>query len=225
MHPRKQRVLDVFGRDPETLDELAHCVIKVIESCWASSRWDHTPENQECCKVVGFSWDIKMHRVSNTHSAPLDGVQNWGGKDGVPTGYQGWNGRVWIRYDNPDSNPSSDAFSSTLTYPGTGGSGSYDGPWKDIEHAHWTLSTGKHKGIKDIPKPQLCSWDYKIFLADWPALAEELNKQKVVDRLSGKIDALPKVHRFLWEDPLTKIEDARLLSKYAMFKAMTAPAE
>jgi hypothetical protein len=219
MHPRKQRVLDVFGRDPETLDELAHCVIKVIESCGARSHWNHDPAKQENCKVVGFSWNISPGQVSNSHSAPLDGVTNWGGNPGKPSGYPGWNGRVWIRYYNPGLSPSSDAFNSTLTYPGTGGGGAYGGPWESIEHAYWVLSCKKHKSIKDALRPQLCSWDYRIYLSDWPALGADIEKQKVVDRLSGKVDALQKPHHFLWEDPFIKIEDAKLLAEYAILKA------
>jgi hypothetical protein len=105
MHPRKQHVLDVFGREPETLDELAYCTIKVIESVKAD-RWGHS-KTTETCNVVGFSWDIRDSMVSNSHSAPLDGVSNWGGKDGLPTVYPGWTGRVWIRYDNTGLSPGS----------------------------------------------------------------------------------------------------------------------
>lgn len=36
--------------------------------------------------------------VSNSHSAPINGVENWGGKEGLPKGYPGFQGRITGEY-------------------------------------------------------------------------------------------------------------------------------
>ena len=48
--------------------------------------------------------NIKIHHVkylkelTNSHHAPIGGVQNWGSKPGLPTGYPGYIGRVQFNY-------------------------------------------------------------------------------------------------------------------------------
>ena len=118
----KKDILKVYGREPTTLDELAECVIKVIDR--------QTP-------VAGFVWHIRHDTsVSNTHDCPIDGVTNWGGRDqNRPFGYPGWEGRVWIRYKSDKETWGSDPFRATLTHTGAGGWGSYDGPWQKISRA------------------------------------------------------------------------------------------
>jgi hypothetical protein len=216
MHPRKQHVLDVFGREPETLDELAYCTIKVIESVKAD-RWGHS-KTTETCNVVGFSWDIRDSMVSNSHSAPLDGVSNWGGKDGLPTVYPGWTGRVWIRYDNTGLSPGSEPFNAALSYPGTGGVGGYNGPWEAVSVARWKRH-GYSKTKKTYPKINCYSWNYKIFLSDWPGLQTGIEQQRIVDKLAGVVTRAGIQHRFLWEDPITKAADAAFIAECAIAKA------
>ena len=53
----KSNILKIFKKEPETLDELAQCVIAVIES--------------NNVKVIGFQWDIKFGDVPNTHHSPV----------------------------------------------------------------------------------------------------------------------------------------------------------
>jgi hypothetical protein len=213
MHPRKQHILNIFGREPETLDELAHCTIKVIETVDAD-RWGG--KRKEMCKVVGFSWDIRQGMVSNSHSAPLNGVQNWGGKPGVPKAYPGWTGRVWIRYDNQGLSPGSTPFNTALSYPGTGGGGGYDGPWEAVSAARWARH-GYNKSKNTYPEINCYSWDYKIFLADWPGLEADIERQKIFDKLAGTTSYGD--HRFLWEDPAVKAADAAFIAKCAIAKA------
>src|ERR1700727_2046995 len=134
----KEKFLRIVGKEPETLDELAHGVIKVIES-QTTKIWNGNIYLQHPIKVLGFSWDIWYRStVSNSHSAPEGKQTNWGGyKTDIPTSYPGWEGRVWIRYA-PIKNGhhiSSTPFCNTLTHPGTGGSGTYDGPWSALSAA------------------------------------------------------------------------------------------
>ena len=196
IHPRKQAVIDVWGRDPETLDELAQCAIKVLGTQKHRRYSDRDPSIP--IKVLGFSWDIAYRQVSNTHHCPLDGKTNWGGNEpNLPRSYPGWFGRVWVRYS---SDASSDPFPATRTHTGTGGGGSYDGPWKRISSAQYNKYG--HKRTKNMyPSPCIYSWDYRFFDSDWP----NLNKGRIFDILKGNTGLEP--HKFLREDPETVERD------------------
>jgi hypothetical protein len=214
MHPRKKLVIDTFGKEPENLDELAHCIIKLIETR-STENWSTGLKEQ--CKVVGFAWKIYQGNVSNSHSAPLGGIHNFMRDKDLPVSYPGWMGRVWIRYYNPGCSPSSEQFYNTLTYPGTGGGGSYDGPWENIYKRHY--NTLGPKGDPAYPAPQLCSWDYRIYMSDWPALHDDFEKQKIFDKLAGRHTA--NMHDFLWNDPATVMADAEFMSTHPIKKAKT----
>lgn len=213
MDPRKQRVLKAYGREPETLDELAQAVIKTINTT-RCDRYD----SKGLCKVVGFSWDVSYGMASNSHSAPINGKQNWSRRDkDLPTSYPGWIGRVWIRYSDRLHSGSSSGFSSTLTYPGTGGAGGYSGPWEAISSARWKRYG--HKSAKDFyPEIDCYSWDYRFYLSDWPALQDDVEKQQVYNTLAGIVDNYPG-HKFLWEDTEVKIADAAFIAECVMLKA------
>ena len=103
--------------------------------------------------------------------------ENWWRKKDVPDGYPGYQGRVWIRYRHkPQGFKSSDNFRETLTYPGTGGGGGYDGPWQHISSLRWQ---NKDPGIA------VYSWDYHFFLSDFPELAKSLEQEKLMNILSN----------------------------------------
>lgn len=204
IHARKKAIIDLWGRDPETLDELAHCVIAVIESRF-SKEYNKAPPY----KVLGFAWELRhSNEVSNTHECPLDGVTNWGRRDPTaPSYYPGWVGRVWIRYDGVMAG--SAPFVRTLTHPGTGGYGGYNGPWEKLQLArHYHMQQKNQKNLEPPPYPELMifSWDYKFFDSDWPCLG----KDRLFDILK---ETDQKLHRFLWEDPITKSSDEWFLAK------------
>lgn len=197
----KQNILKIHGRDPADLDELAQCVINVI-NCYE----DRSRQKVVKPKVVGFSWDL-LHgnSISNTHACPIDGVSNWGCDPKKPRGYPGWTGRVWIRYDKPAVSFGSDPFRITCTYPGTGGWGGYNGPWETLYNAWYTRYRGYKKPPRDAyPEPQIYSWDYRFFDADWP----DLEQMRMWDILS---DRDGRDHKFLWEDPLVKMADVNFM--------------
>lgn len=199
VHPRKQYILDVYGREPETLGELADCVIAVITEY---------KDSKQKVEAVGFSWDVTYREVMNTHSAPLCGIINWGRKEG-PLSYPGWSGRVWIRYKGPCPSFGSDPFVNTLTYTGTGGLGSYKGPWESVATARWNRYGSSNK--KDIfPEPEIYSWDYRFYSSDWPGLEDGIRQQMVYDKLAGTYTKMQ--HKFRWEDSETKIKDAEFLA-------------
>jgi len=112
--------------------------------------------------------------VSNSHSRPLNGVTNWGGrkthKDGtpLPRGYPGWRGRLEWRVKWPEkyngSYPGTSLFAGSCIHTGTGGGGGY------LEgHAHF-------------------GYDVSIFEDDWPGLKTYREKQIFWDHLTRKED-------------------------------------
>jgi hypothetical protein len=160
MQPKKKYILDVFGHEPSTLNELGDCVRAVIDN-------EMDKSGNRC---VGLQWDIRYSdTVSNTHDAPMSGIINFGSRDGKPTSYPGWLGRVWVRYAIYPKSFGSDPFQRTLTYTGTGGFGSYSGPWERIAKTHYQRGMLKRQKL-DYPEPAIFSWDYRIFADDWPVL-------------------------------------------------------
>ncbi len=181
IHPKKKFILDIFGREPSTLDELGDCVRAVIDN----------ELNKSGNRCVGLQWDVHYSQtVSNTHNAPMSGIINFGSRDGKPTSYPGWYGRVWVRYAEYPKSFGSEPFNGTLTYTGTGGYGSYRGPWEHIARTHYERQLRKKKKL-DYSEPAIFSWDYKFFLNDWSKIA-------VWATLSEK--EFHK-HRYHWVDP------------------------
>lgn len=195
-HPRKQRILKIFGKEPENLDELARCVIACTET--------------RTKKVLGLAWNIHhQDLVSNTHSFPLDGVSNWHGHKDKPRGYPGWTGRVWLRL-----NTSKDwDIGDSLTYTGTGGGGGYGGLWENLSTMYYQIY-GHKPAPKDaiIDRPCIYSWDYRFFDSDWPGIANEIEQQRIMAALRGTKPIF--THKFSWEDPAQKALDDQFIQYY-----------
>ena len=202
----KRRLLEIWGREPNSLDDLAECVIAVLNSQPNVDSWTSPSLRTRAKKVrvAGFAWEIRHSMVSNSHDCPISGVTNWGGRDNLPKGYPGYSGRVWIRYAERvyDANG---LFNATLTYPGTGGWGSYRGPWENICHVGYKSSWGK--GLDEYPEPQVYSWDYRFFDSDFTGLEQMLMWDVLSDRKSTD------THRFQWEDPEFVAKDAEFMEK------------
>ena len=226
MHKRQQNIIDIYGKQPETLDEIAEACIAVI--------------SKESVKVVGFAWSIKhKSKVSNSHSAPLDGYSNWGGHDvyGAKRGYPGFDGRVWIRYaTDPDFMSMSDSFNSTLTYTGSGGGGSYEGLWSTISIAEYRTrkqpKDHRFRVIHAYPSVRCYSFDYRFFQSDFPllrtdpkilladeyrAFEKEQDDLELWNKLQGNYCNRAKfelAHHFEWEDPETKAADDKFIAEW-----------
>jgi hypothetical protein len=202
--PIKANILKVYGRDPATLDELAECVTAVINSQLADP-------------VVGFAWDlVYSDLVSNSHSSPEGLVENWLGKPHLPTGYPGFTGRVWIRYGGTPKSWGSDPFRLTLTHPGTGGAGSYSGPWAGVSASRFHRYG--HRQVQDAyPEIHCYSWDYRFYLEDWPGIAAWVEKQQMMSLLSGR--PWQTSHRFSWNDNQTAAADAAFMAECVTIKA------
>lgn len=224
MHPKQQFIKDIYGKYPETLDEVAESVIAVL--------------SQTLAPVLGFAWDIRYNKkISNSHNAPIAGHTNFSsrGRNNKDLHYPGFSGRVWIRFaKGPDFFGMSREFSDTLTHTGTGGGGSYDGLWTAISTASYNTrkrvnSDSIHtKYIYKYPELECYSWDYKIFLSDFPGIAAPISPAEVAHELEedrkrtwAKIKGTyyhPKTfvykHHFEYEDPIVKAADEAFLEQY-----------
>lgn len=99
--------------------------------------------------------------VSNTHSNPIDGVQNWGRKSGIPIGYKGWYGRITLIYsEERNTGEFRDRVEGLVrSFPGyNSGSGGYNG--------------NEYAGIKGY----VLSYSASFFLSDFPLIEEQYNR-------------------------------------------------
>lgn len=206
----KQRWLEIVGAEPASLNELAQGVIQVINSQPATRSG-----RGRRVQVAGLQWQIDFGQVSNSHDRPIRGITNWGGRvHGAPRDYPGWHGRVWVRYAAPIDSFGSDPWRSTLTYPGTGGFGSYDGPWTRL-YSTWFRAGACRP--RDWSEPQIFSWDFRFFLQDWPALERAIEAERISAILRDQKFYYAQ-HRFLWEDPRILALDKQWQQQYADIK-------
>jgi len=174
--------------EPEDPNELAEFLIAVV------NRQIHPN------RIVGFVWEIRYSdQVSNSHSAPLEGVQNWSRTDVLPCGYPGFYGRLWVRYAEPSSG--SDSFYRVAAYTGTGGFGCFNGPWSHISQYRY-----QHRNIESYPEPQVYSWDFRFYIDDWPRISQHVERQRILWALQGGSPFIMD-QKYHWEDPETVRSD------------------
>jgi hypothetical protein len=131
-------------------------------------------------------FDVRWNpNVSNSHSCPHNGVQNWGGREQIdgqpaPTGYPGWSGRVdWIVawpkewdgvYLGGDLFRGLHGFRSgrQRAHTGSGGGG---GARYSEKHGCYVQSFG---------------YDFKLFAADWPGMARVVGMNQLEEILRGE---------------------------------------
>lgn len=192
---------EYYGTEPSTFQEVFDSVIAVTNGIFKQSDSES--------RLVGLAWDLKYaDSVSNSHSSPVTGVSNWGGRiEGARRGYSGMEGRVWARYSaNPRG--ASNALNQSCLQTGSGGSGTYDGLWSQVSSQHYTMTCNimDDDSIKGIVKPDdryysnknracdylgithtlyLYSWGGHFFLPDFPVLEEEIDNQLISDKITG----------------------------------------
>lgn len=123
--------------------------------------------------------------VSNSHSAPHNGVTCWSSheaRDGRPRSYPGWSGRVeWIVrwpkewdgwYLGGDLFGGFHGSCRTRAHTGTGGGG---GMRYSEKHKCYVQSFG---------------YDFRMYAADWPGLARYIAKQQFVEVLQGRRESI-----------------------------------
>jgi len=186
----KKRQVELFGKDPETLDELFDMVKVVIN--------DNLKEIGEL-RVTGLGLRlIENSSVSVWHDAPIGCKTNWGGRDkNAPRYYEGYTGRIWLRVNDKYSAWTNDLFRGSATHTGTGGGGSYDGQWNKINILFFKAPKRLKKKFID---PQITSYDCKVFLQDFPILQEKVEKEKVWDTLKNNKEEKTYFEKW-WNDP------------------------
>ena len=130
-------------------------------------------------------FDVRWNtEVSNSHSCPHNGVQNWGGREQIdgqpaPTGYPGWSGRVdwivaWPRewdgvYLGGDLFRGLHGFRSgrQRAHTGTGGGG------------------GMRYSEKHGCHVQSFGYDFRMYAADWPGMARLEGMKQFNEVLKG----------------------------------------
>jgi len=185
----KPYILKVVGREPQSMNELAHCVIDVIS---------------RDVKVVGFAWNLIFGTVANTHSCPIGGTISpsfYTNRD-----YKGWKGRVWIRYSDEIKKYTfaSHTFRKTITHTGTGGIGGYNGPWDKFLHDQYITK----RAYRDL---NCYGWDYRIYDLDWPEIKEvtEYNELLTYSKLKDEL-VTSLHHKFEWTDPDIQESDDKI---------------
>ena len=136
--------------------------VNVIPGQWTSFG-DKFADGDLFTKIT-FDRPYWNSNLSNSHSCPKGGVQNWGGRgtfaDGTPkpNGYPGWglrlSGSLKRNKKLMSSYPYSGLFNITGIYTGTGGGGNAD-----------------------------FGYDAKIWAAEWPGAASALAFAKLVGKV------------------------------------------
>lgn len=140
-------------------------------------------------KVIGFCWNIDYHQNTRPY---------WPHTESAP----GFEGRVWIRYANNAQGFGSDGFRETKTYTGTGGAGSYGGPWDSVYcHEYYARRLGLEI---ERPSVEWCySWDYRFLLClnqeHLGELEEIINHENLMGRLKGS-GSFYLNHRYLFNE-------------------------
>jgi len=211
--PIKSALQQIYGHEPATMDELGHCLIKLL---------DHNLASTGGAKCVGLHWELfHSQRVGNSLAAPEGCATNWRGTfELLPQGYPGWIGRVWVRY-GPDSQGvggcgfGSKPFDNTLTHVSraVGLVHEYNShPWADIVHTKNITQHGFLDGDDGVISYRYSSvvncysWELRIFDADWPVVAM-MNVLRSQDGCQSNHS-----HTFKWDDPEVVLADQRYMA-------------
>lgn len=191
-----------------TLDDFTKKIVDGIRHDVKIGR-DNT-ENE----LLGIAFDVTYKDfISNTHSAPKNGVENFLCKKELPKGYPGFSGRVWYRTKN-EHNPKNtfQKFPTGCLHTGTGGYGSYGCKlWNTFSNYNYRYGMGREN------KPFIYSYDCKIFTDDFPEFEEfftnEILNEEVMAAL-GNRSQKPFHIKYEWFDEETKQKDLEFINKY-----------
>jgi hypothetical protein len=186
---------ELYERE-QSLEQWAQMVIDNQHLFWAEAAKGEPADWSRVGKKIGrgknaivmpcpklLKLDLRMtwdNCVSNSHSCPHDGKTNWGGyetKNGVPTGYPGWQGSVsWIAAWPKELDGmylASDLFSRGTFRTGrqraNTGSGGGGGGQFNKEFNTWVHRPG---------------YEFRIYASDWPGMARYYEKRRMWDTIS-----------------------------------------
>lgn len=186
---------ELYERE-QSIDDWMQMVIDNQHLFWAEAAAGDPYDWQHVGKKVSRSKDAQVmpqprvlkitHQlrwsdsVSNSHSCPVGGVQNWGGRvEGAPRGYPGWQGQIQWLVEWPREFDyvylGSDLFSRGTFQSGRQrahtGSGGGGGGHFNREFNTWC---------------QRPSYDFRIYASDWPGMARYYQKRKMWETLAQK---------------------------------------
>lgn len=197
INPRRIQQDNNFARygEPCSLDQLFYHIVLVSNA------------NQPV--LTGLAVSLRRSEcVPNSHSCPIDGSMNFNGDPLMVRGYPGWNGRLWLRLEDNTKDFSSTSWCwRTNTHTGSGGFGSYNGPWKDIRQLRH-----QHGQRHPYPEPICYSWDYRIYEQDWPRVAQWWQHMKTVSQLHHNCEPDSNYY-FAWENPAIAERDRRYMQE------------
>lgn len=185
--------------EPTNMEELALFVVNVS---------NHLKTEKQL--ITGIAWSVTSRHVSNTHHSPITGVKNWRGDHNLPRSYNGFYGRLWIRKNGEDEFISlSERIAKSFTYTGSGGGGSYNGPWGDLEQQYI-----KHKGLPESRNElRLFSWDYRFYTDDFPFLLQ-YEEDKLFVMMQGSNKEPEFKSEVFWESEDVKKKDEIFRKEY-----------
>ena len=129
---------------------------------WGSTEKAHEFHEYHDVFINLYGWS---DHVSNSHSCPRGGVQNWAARDAdKPTGYPGWTGRIIIKVKP-----------GTYKYKGKSymRDGFGNGYFADTPIKTGSGGGGEGDGCKEY------AYDLKLFASDFPTWSENIMKAKV----------------------------------------------
>jgi len=156
----KMNITDPF-QIPEWFLENQKKIMEATNAIHGVNRWASdffVPEDEFVALV--FTGIKYSELVSNSHSCPVGGVQNFIGDNTMPKGYPGWSGYIKGSLIRPAKYDSGYPYSAALNLVGI----------------HTGSGGGGNKGF---------GYDIKIFLGDWPGLGSLSAKIENDKRLSA----------------------------------------
>jgi hypothetical protein len=178
MEAEREAFIKRMGATVTSIKELEEFIAENWDWFFANgmkhSLWhfDKKPKNKHTLVSVRFENMRWSDSVSNTHSCPRDGVQNWNQSRPenahLPKGYPGWQGHIYFTVNA--------GFTDHKVPRECDGYGS--DYFKDTG-----INTGSGSGGSK------CQYDMKLYAADFPAMADMRSKMKMWAVLNdGKVE-------------------------------------
>jgi hypothetical protein len=131
--------------------------------------------------IMFRKFDIRYSElVSNTHRCPIGGVTNWGGREkGAPRGYPGWLGDFAYTVQSYKG--------QTRSYPGG------DHMWEGTRIHTGSGGGGGGTFAEEKLFQQGFGYDLQLFASDWPLMAAEYEKAKMMKILVNDRRSLDQI--------------------------------
>lgn len=174
-----QHLLDIYGKEPATLDELGDAVVAVANTFLSSTT--------DPGRIVGLEWYIQYFDPTNPdrHRPSLD-RDRFIHTDISWINRQCWQGTIWIRYSGYVTNLLN-AFDNTSTYVSkteTPYTPDYSGP--DWFYRYKNFIYVLLDGAETKCSLMSTVWHYMIYVEDWPLLQKKVLEEKTWHILGNK---------------------------------------